>query len=75
MRQGFHDFVKSAYPKHVAGSVVELALRVLTRAALPCNAFISNTKNIPDSSGRRPESSTKKIPRSGQNLMLFRSGG
>jgi hypothetical protein len=37
-RQGFHDLVQSAYPEHVAGSVVELALRVLSRTTLPCNA-------------------------------------
>jgi hypothetical protein len=64
-RQGFHDFVKSAYPEHVAGSVVELALRVLTRAALSCNAFNKPSKNIPDSSGVKP-GMTKLLPFAGR---------
>src|SRR5262249_37815024 len=30
-RQALHQFLKSAYPKHVAGPVIELALNGLTR--------------------------------------------
>ena len=55
-RKGFHQFVKSAYPDHVAGPVVELALRVLTRAAASCNASEKAREIIPDSSERRLES-------------------
>ncbi|HEX5337279.1 MAG TPA: hypothetical protein VFW53_02470, partial [Gallionella sp.] len=53
----FHNVLESAYPIHVAVSVVELALWVLSHTTMHCNTSIGSTKFIPDSSGRRSESS------------------
>ena len=65
-RQGFHSFLKSAYPAHVAVLVIEFALQSLPHAAMDCNTFSVSSKIIPDSSERRPESSTLI-----QNLFCF----
>jgi hypothetical protein len=35
----FHEFLNSAYPEHVAGLVVELALGDISLSANACNNF------------------------------------